>query len=206
MITIEALPKRAIALAGNWAPDKEHLSHDSTMRLLALGALMGAGADFETIAFSGGLLNNHGVTEAVQQEEDFRAILRRQSITTDAVTISDSDCHDTHKSARNLASFAAIRDNRQLLITSRSHQSRATKIFRHAGVDVIAYDAESILKDYGTPEQQAAAEAHLHSPQYYKRVLLETAMRAVLLVDPNGRINERLASTARAGQFDEALE
>lgn len=187
-----------VVLGGGWEQSDHSpamLSMEARMRIIALGVLADRGL-VEHAIFSGGIESPDSHTAEATDMIDY---FRERFTGLRGVTLhAELKSYDTTTNAQNVGALADQLDLQPpfTLITSNSHLKRSSKIFAHAGLDVVPLAAENVFAQQ-SDHHAAFAHRYTHSSRQSKKIIAESALRTLALVDRDGAFIRRIAGRTR---------
>ncbi|MCX6809674.1 MAG: YdcF family protein [Candidatus Berkelbacteria bacterium] len=191
------LYKTAIVLGGGFRKDKlEVLTMESKMRTLAAGILAQEGK-IGRLIFTGGKTSGSEISEA-QAMKDY--LLEKFPNLADFQIGTEGESFDTIENARNVAKqMADTGESSALLLSNATHIPRSQETFERFGIETDGISAEELIGER-SPAHQRLAESYQSSARNKKQIVIESILRGVAKVDPDGKLISQLARTLRGGK------
>lgn len=203
----------AVILGAGTRPDSEggmtKLSVDSKLRTISAGILATQGKVGELILTGGKTAGPDNPSEAELMKQYL--LKKFPNLDSFPVIIEDSS-FDTVENAKLVTEM--LGENYQgsvLLITNDYHMLRARRNFEHHGLEIIESPAENIITNNSAPRyktdgltrlpdhREEFIRKYLNSCDMKKKRIVEDALRAIMKIDPDGKMITSLAHILRHG-------
>lgn len=189
----EKAPKKfgcAIVLGGGLKPTGVafSLTLDSKIRVLAAGLIASEGMVSELILSGGKTAGQENPSEAELMKKFL--LEKYPDLANFTLHLEDSSI-DTLENAKAIAEMVQDKGEEPiLLITNEYHMLRASRIFKNQGLNINEIPAELVV-----PKQKIPVG------ELKKKQAIELALRAMMRLDPSGRLPNKLAHILRDGRI-----